>query len=81
MLTGDIAVIRADRIGGAHGVIGQLVVLRDLPNQRGSSLPIRQLLAQEGVEDGTGGVQGLQIVLNSQSFDSVPEIKKYIASL
>ena len=54
----------ADRIGRRHRVVGQLVVLGDFANEIRGSLPARQLLAQEGVEDGTGGVEGLQLVLN-----------------
>ena len=65
-LAGQIAVVLAHGIGGGQGVIGQLIVLGDLTHQLSRRLPIRQLLAQEGVEHGAGGVQGLQVVLHVQ---------------
>ena len=63
--------VSTDGVSGAHGVVGQLVVLGDLADQRGSSLPVGQLLAQEGVEDGAGGVAGLQLVLDLQSGEDI----------
>ena len=71
MLTGNITVVGTDRVGGGHGVVGQLEVLSDLANQGGGSLPVRQLLAQEGMEHGTGGVAGLQLVLDLQSGEDI----------
>src|SRR5699024_221950 len=56
---------------GGHGVVGELEVLRDLPHQVGRGLPVRQLLAQERVEHGAGGVQGLQVVLDGQGLEDV----------
>ena len=66
LLPRQIAVVPADGIGGAHGIIGQLVVFRDLPHQVGRGLPVRELLPQEGVEDGAGGVESLELVLDIQ---------------
>ena len=36
-----------------------------------AGLPVRQLLAQEGVEHRAGGVQGLQVVLDGQGLEDV----------
>ena len=63
--------VGTDGVGGGNGVVGQLVVLGDLPDQVGGGLPVGQLLAQEGVEHGAGGVQGLEIVLDIQSGEHV----------
>ena len=67
LLTIEVTVVLADRIGGGDGVIGELVVFGDLSHQVCCGFPARQLLAQEGVEDGAGGVAGLEIVLNVES--------------
>ena len=74
MLAGDVAVVLADGVGGGHGVVGQLKVFRDLPHQVGGRLPVRQLLAQKGVEHGTGGIQGLKLVLNGQGLENILRI-------
>src|SRR5690625_7133163 len=50
-------------------ILGQLVVLGDLAHEARGGLPVGQLLAQEGVEDGAGGVEGLELVLNVQRRD------------
>ena len=71
MLARQIAVVGADGVGGGQGVVGQLVVLRDLTHQRGGGLPAGQLLAQEGVEHRAAGVQRLQLVLHVQSGEDV----------
>ena len=71
LFPGEVAVVGTHGVGGGHGVIGKLVVLRDLPHQVGRRLPGGQLLAQKGVEHGAGGVEGLELVLNVQSGEDV----------
>ena len=66
MLAFQVAVALTDGVGGGQGVVGQAVVFCNLAHQRGGRLPRGQLLAQEGVEDGAGGVEGLQVILNIQ---------------
>ena len=63
--------VRTDGVGGGHGVVGELEILRDLPHQIGSRLPVRQLLTQKGVEHSAGGVQGLQVILDGQGLEDV----------
>ena len=63
--------VLADGVGGREGIIVQLVVLGDLPHQVGRRLPAGQLLAQESVEHGAGGIAGLEIVLNIKSLEDV----------
>ena len=74
MFAGDVAVLGADGVGGREGVIGELEILRDLAHQIGRSLPVRQLLAQEGVEHGAGGVAGLEIVLNVERGENIVRV-------
>jgi len=64
-------VIPAHRIGGRERVVGQAVILRDLPDQRGRGFPVGQLFAQEGVEHRSGGVFGLELVLDVQGGEHV----------
>ena len=67
----QVSVGLADRIGGGHGVVGQLVVFGYLADKICSRLPIGQLFAQECVENGTRGVERLQLVLNVESRENV----------
>ena len=71
MLAADVAVVLADGVGGREGVVGQLVVLGDLAHEVCCGLPARQLLAEEGVEDGAGGVARLEIVLNVERGEDI----------
>lgn len=41
LLACQIAVLAANGIGGGDGVVGELIILRDLPHQGCSSLPAR----------------------------------------
>ena len=59
--------ILADGVCRGHCVIRQLVVLCNLADKVGCCLPIRKLLAEEGVEDCAGCVQCLQVILNIKS--------------
>ena len=63
--------VLADGIGGAYGVIGQLVVFRDLADEVCRRLPAGQLLAEEGVEDRAGGVEGLELILDVKSREHI----------
>ena len=63
--------VLAHGVGGGQGVVGQTVVLGDLADQRRRRLPVGQLFAQEGVEHGAGGVEGLEIVLDVQGGEDV----------
>ena len=74
MLACQIAVVGADGVGGGDGVVGQLVVLRDLAHQRGGGLPAGQLFAQEGVEHRAAGVQRLELVLHIQRREDILRI-------
>ncbi len=71
LLAGDVAMVGADRIGRRHGVIGELVVLRDLPDELHAGFPVREALAKEGVEDGAGGVEGLELILDVEGREDV----------
>ena len=71
LLAGNVAVVGADGIGGAHGVVRQLVVLGDLPHQSRCSLPVGQFLTQEGMEYGAGGIAGLKLVLDLQGGEDI----------
>ena len=48
----DVAVVAAYGVSGRKSIIGQLVVICDLSDKVGGSSPIRQLLAEEGMEYG-----------------------------
>ena len=60
-----------DRIRGRHGIVRELIVLGNGAHQLGRGLPVRQLLAQEGVEHGAGGVERLQFVLNVERGEDI----------
>ena len=64
LLACDIAVGSADRVGGRHGVVGKLVVFGDLSDEGRGSLPVGKLFAEECVENGTRGIEGLKLILN-----------------
>ena len=69
--SGEISVVLADGIGRAHGVVRQTIVLCDLTDQICRCFPVRQFLAEEGMEYGTGSVHGLQFVLNVQCGEDI----------
>ncbi len=71
LLAHKVAVVLADGVGRGHGVVGQLVVLRDLAHEVRRRLPARQLLAEEGVEDRAGGVERLQLILHVERGEDV----------
>ena len=71
LLPGQIAVVCADGIGGRQRIVRQLVVLRDLTDQRRRCPPIGQLFAQEGVEHRAAGIEGLELVLYVQGGEHV----------
>ena len=71
LLPGQIAVVCADGIGGRQRIVRQLVVLRDLTDQRRRCPPIGQLFAQEGVEHRAACVEGLELVLYVQCGEHV----------
>ena len=71
LLAGEVTVGPADGVGRGEGVIRQTVVLGDLPHQVCGSLPVWQLLAEECVEDGAGGVEGLHLVLDIEGRENV----------
>lgn len=71
VLAGNVAVVVADGVRRAHRVVRQLVVLGDLAHEVCRGLPARQLLAEEGVEDGAGGVARLEIVLNVERGEDI----------
>ena len=58
-------------IGRGHGVIRQLVILRDLADQGRGRFPVGQLLAQEGMEHGSRGIKGLQLILDVQGGEDI----------
>ena len=74
LLAAQIAVILADGIGRGEGVVRELVVLSDLADKICCGLPARQLLAEEGVEHGAGGVAGLEIVLNVERGENIVRV-------
>jgi hypothetical protein len=67
----DITVILADRIGWGHGVVRKLVVLSDLTDELHAALPVWKTLAQEGVEDGARGVEGLESVFDVKGGEDI----------
>ena len=71
LLAGDVAVVFADGIGWRQGVVRQLVVLGDLAHEIGGCFPVRQFFAEEGVENGAGGVKCLQFVLDIEGREDV----------
>ena len=71
LLAGDVSMLGADGIGRRHGVIGELVVEGDLANELHAGFPIREALTQEGMEDGAGGVEGLELVFDVEGGEDV----------
>ena len=71
MLAGQISVILTDRIGGGHGIIRQLVIFRNSLYQLCRRFPVRQLLSQERMEYGSGGVKGLKLILDIQGVKDI----------
>ena len=71
MLAGQVSVGLTDGVSGRHGVVGQLVILRNGAYQVGGRLPVGQLLTQERVEHRAGGVQGLQFILDVQGVEHI----------
>ena len=67
----QISVGLTDGIGGRQGIIGQLIVDGNGAHQRCRRLPVRKLFPQKRVEYGSRGIQGLQLVLNIQSFKNI----------
>ena len=63
--------VLADGIGRADGVVRKLIVFRYLADKICGSLPVGQLLAEEGVEHRAGGVQRLELVLNIKCAEDI----------
>ena len=63
MFTLNVTVILADAVRRAQSIVRQTVVFRYLSHQTCRRAPIVQFLTEEGVEDGSAGVQSLQFVL------------------
>ena len=49
----------------------QLMDLSDLTNEFHAALPVRQLLSEEGVEDGARGIKGLEAVFDVEGAEDV----------
>ena len=67
----EITVFLTYGIGRAHGVIRKFVVFGNLPDQVCRGFPVGELLPQERVENGAGGVESLKFVLNVQGLEDV----------
>ena len=71
LLACQIAVVLAHGISRRHCVIRQLIVLGNLADKVCRSLPVGKLLAEESVENSSGCVQCLQIILNIQRGEDI----------
>ena len=66
VFTVQVAVFPADGVGGRQRIVRKLIIFCNGPYQLGRCLPVGQLFAQERMEHRTGGIQGLQLVLDIQ---------------
>ena len=71
LLAGQIAVILTYGVCRRHCVVRKLVILRDLADKVRCRFPVGKLLSEERVENGSGSIQSLQIVLNIQSGENI----------
>lgn len=71
LLANEIPVLGANGIGWGHGVIRKFVVLGDLADELHAGFPIWEALTKEGVEDGSGGIKGLELILDIKSGEDV----------
>ena len=70
-LAGQVSMLGAYGVCRAERVVRKLIVLRDRAHELRGALPVRHLLSKEGMEDSSGCIERLELVLHVEGLEDI----------